>query len=140
MLPRDEYTQAHLFTSAIRLFEHLKGRPPSLEGLSDVLGASIEELSLLSRKLEEKGIIGVVATGGQYRFIVKDHLKIEDLPRDAEPVGLEDEITRFRSRQESRLRELEESLGVKSPRNQVFSELEKALKDPSRMKKKNPLD
>lgn len=140
MLPQDEYTQAHLFVAAIRVFEHRNGQGPSLRGLADMLCVSEEELSLLSRKLEEKGIIGVIATGGQERFMVRDHTRIEGLPKEAAPLALEDEISRFKAKQESHLKDLEERLSRSRDKSGVFSELEKALKDPERMKKKNPLD
>jgi DNA-binding Lrp family transcriptional regulator len=140
MLPRDTYNQAHLFVASIRIFEHLYSQPPSLKGLSELLLLSEEELSRVSRRLEEEGIIGVIKSGGESRFVIRDHTKIEELPRVPEASGMEEEISQFKNKQESRLKELEQSLGKKGDRSNIFSELDKALKDPSLMKKKNPLD
>lgn len=140
MLPGDSYTQAHLFVAAVRVFEHLHGQPPALRGLSELLLVSEEELSRISRRLEDQGIIGVIVSGGDPRFTVRDHTRIEDIDRSVQAPGMEDEITRFKSRQESRLRDIEESLARKGDKKSVYTELEKALKDPSLMKKKNPLD
>lgn len=53
---------------------------------------------------------------------------------------MQEEITQFKTRQETRLRDIEESLARKGEKKSIYSELEKALKDPSLMKKKNPLD
>ncbi len=140
MLPRDLYSQAHLFVSAIRIHEHLHLQPPSLKGLSETLRVSEEEISRVSRRLEEQGIISVVVSGADARFAIRDHRLIEDLPRDVEAPRMEEEITQFKSRQETRFRGIEESLAKKGDKSAVFSELEKAMKDPSLLKKKNPLD
>jgi DNA-binding Lrp family transcriptional regulator len=140
MLPVDIYSQAHLFVASIRVFEHLHGQPPSLKGLSELLHVSEEELSRVSRRLEDSGIIGIIRSGGDIRFSILDHTKIEAFPRSQEAPGIEEELTKFKSKHESRLKELEESLAKKGDRSSIFSELDKALKDPSLMKKKNPLD
>ena len=134
------YSQAHLFVAAVRVFEHLHLQPPSLRGLSELLGVSEEELSRISRRLEELGVIGVIVSGGDSRFAVRDHARIEEIPRSVESPRMEDEITQFKSRQETRLKDLEESLARKGDKKSIYNELEKALKDPSLMKKKNPLD
>ncbi|MCU0577548.1 MAG: hypothetical protein MUD15_12100 [Desulfobacterota bacterium] len=140
MLPGDLYSQAHLFVAALRVFDHLHGQPPSLRGLSDLLRVSEEELSRISRKLEDQGIVGVILSGGDARFTIRDHAGIEALPRSAETPKMEEEVSQFKTRQESRLKDIEESLARKGDKRSVFEELEKALKDPSLIKKKNPLD
>ena len=140
MLPGDIYSQAHLFVAAIRLFEHLRHQPPSLKGLKDLLQVSEEELSRISRKLEETGAINVIISGGEARFSIRDHMKIEEFPRSIEAPKMEEEISQFKTKQESRLKEIEQSLAKKGDKSSIFSELEKALKDPSSIKKKNPLD
>lgn len=140
MLPGDIYSQAHLFLAAVRVCEHLDRQPPSLKRLSDLLRVSEEELSRISRRLEADGIIGVITSGADVRFAVRDHAKVEELPRMQEAPRMEEEISQFKTRQESRFKGIEESLAKKGDKSGVFSELEKALKDPSLMKKKNPLD
>jgi hypothetical protein len=122
------------------VFEHLHYQPPSLKGLKDLLDVSEEELSRISRKLEVMGAISVIMSGGEARFTVRDHLKIEDLPRTVEAPRMEEEISQFKTKQETRLKGIEESLAKKGDKSSIFSELEKALKDPSILKKKNPLD
>jgi DNA repair photolyase len=140
MLPGDIYSQAHLFVAATRVFEYLHHQPPSLKGLEDLLQVSEEELSRISRKLEEAGAINVIMSGREARFSILDHMKIEEFPRSIETPKMEEEISRFKTKQESRLKEIEQSLAKKGDKSSIFSELEKALKDPSSVKKKNPLD
>ena len=54
---------------------------------------------------------------------------------------MKDEISQFKNQQQSRLKEIEKTLGKSTDKAKIFSDLEKALKDPSAAKtKKNPLD
>jgi DNA repair photolyase len=136
----DIYSQAHLFVAATRVFEHLQHQPASLKGLKDLLQVSEEELSRISRKLEEIGAINVIMSGGEARFSIREHMKIEEFPRSIEAPKMEEEISQYKTKQELRLKEIEQSMAKKGDKSSIFSELEKALKDPSSVKKKNPLD
>ncbi|MBN2298920.1 MAG: hypothetical protein JXM72_10010 [Deltaproteobacteria bacterium] len=141
MKSKDLYGQAHVFVSGIRVYEHLHGRPPTLQGLSSLLEISEEELSLLSRKLEERLIISVIRTGAEMRYSIADYIRIEDLPKVEDPSRIKDEISQFQSRQSTRMKEIEKSLGKSTDKARIFDDLDKALKDPSILKtKKNPLD
>ncbi len=136
----DIYSQAHLFVAATRVFEHLQHQPASLKGLKDLLQVSEEELSRISRKLEEAGAINVIMSGGETRFTIRDHTKIEEFPRSIEVPKMEEEISQYKTNQELRLKEIEQSMAKKGDKSSIFSEIEKALKDPSSVKRKNPLD
>lgn len=141
MMLKDLYEGAHLFVAGIRVHEHLHGRPPTLAGLARILNASEEELSLMARKLCDEKIVTAVVSGSECRYGIGDHTRIEDLPRNVQAPLMADEITQFQSRQQSRLKEIEKALGDSRDKKSIFSDLEKALKDPSsQQKKKNPLD
>lgn len=141
MMLRDLYEGAHLFVAAIRIHEHLYGRPPTLEGLAGILKVSPEELSLMARRLGDEKIVTEVVSGTECRYGVGDHSRIEALPRNVKAPQMAEEITQFQSRRQSRLEEIEKSLGDSREKKRVFGDLEKALKDPSsRQSKKNPLD
>ncbi|MDT8271617.1 MAG: hypothetical protein RRA35_00350 [Desulfomonilia bacterium] len=140
MQEKGPYDLALLFVSGVRVYEHLNTQPPSIGALSVLLRISEEELARISRRLEEKGIISIVRSGADVRVVVADHTKIEEIPKDQESSKMLDEISQFKSKQLSRLKEIEEALGKNSDKASMFSELEKALRDPSTLKKKNPLD
>ncbi len=141
MKSTDLYEQAHVFLAGIRVFEHLYGRPPTLQGLSELLKISEEELSLLGRKLEDRSIIRVILAGSQVRYSIADHILVEDLPRGQQTSQMKDEISQFQNKQQSRLKEIEKTLGRSTDKAKIFGDLDKALKDPSAIKpKKNPLD
>jgi len=141
MKSTDLYDQAHVFLAGIRVLEHLYERPPTLQGLSELLKMSEEELSLLSRKLEDRTIIRVIHSGTQVRYSIADGAGVESLPRGQQSSQIKDEISRFQDKQQSRLKEIEKTLGKSTDKAGIFSDLDKALKDPSAIKpKKNPLD
>ena len=141
MLPAGLYSQAHLIVAALRVREHLDRRPPDLNELAMMLGASVEELALLLRKLEDLGIVAAVKSGAGERFVPANHLAIEDLSREADAPGIAAELKDFKSRQQNRLSEIDELMKKPAAKPDLFKELDRALKDPSSLpKKKNPLD
>jgi hypothetical protein len=141
MTSKNLYQSAHLFIAGIRVFEHIYKRPPNLKDLSGILKISEEELSLLSRKLSDEKIITEIVSGAECRYGIADYVKIETLPKDEGTPRISEEISQFQNRQQSRLKEIEKSLGENRDRERVFSDLDKALKDPTALKKKNnPLD
>ena len=93
------YALAHLFVSAIRILEHQNNTPPTLEDISHILKISIERSHYLGRKLKEMGIIDEVEGSYGIRLFVKDHLKIEDIPREDDGGKLEAELKKFKASQ-----------------------------------------
>jgi DNA-binding Lrp family transcriptional regulator len=94
------YYEAHLFVAAIRVVEHLKNAPPSLDQIAKQLNFSAEQAGLISRRLEEAGIIGQVEGGFGRRWAILDHVKLEALPRDTKTSQLDDELKKFQSERE----------------------------------------
>ena len=91
----DFYSNAHLTVAAIRVCEHRHSTPPSLEEICDTLSFSIEKGSLILRKLKEMDIIDVVKGSFGDRFFIRNHLKLEDIPRGQEENKLEEELKKF---------------------------------------------
>jgi len=106
-----------------------------------MLKISEEELSLTARKLADEKIISMIVSGADCRYGISDYTRIEELPKESETPRMADEISQFQNKQQSRLKELEKTLSESRDKQRVFSDLDKALKDPSSLqKKKNPLD
>jgi len=124
------YEYAHLIVSAIRILEYQNSAPPALEDIAEMLGASIEETNRLCRKFKEFDIIEMLDKAGTVRLFVKDHLKIEDLPKESEESRLEAELKKFKQARESQRVDLD---SVKSEqadkKKKLHEELEKKLKD-----------
>jgi DNA-binding Lrp family transcriptional regulator len=135
------YANAHLFIAAIRILEHRQGRSPSLKEIADMLNLSSEETARISRRLDDAGIIGTAVSGTQERFYIIDHLLIETLPKEVKAPAMMEEVMRMKAEKEAKLNQLEGMMKKGPAKQELFSELDKAFKDPMAVKKKpNPLD
>lgn len=123
------YTDAHLFVAAIRVSEHLKKNPPSVKDICDLLELSEEKGHFLCRNLTERGIVESVEGAYGIRLYVRDHLKLEELPKEQAAPSLKDELQRF---QESQKGLANKVATIKSEREEkrksLFEEMEKKLK------------
>lgn len=136
---RDLYTSAHLFISAIRVCEHQNNSPPTVEDICQILSMSIERSSYICRKLKELGIIDVVEGSFGNRLFVRDHLKIEEIPRGDDASKLEEELKKFKESQKGLSQKIE-SIQTKQAekKKSLFAEMEKKLKQELDKKSKNP--
>lgn len=124
------YEYAHLIVAAIRILEYKMSAPPALEDVSEMLEISVEETNRLCRKFKDFEIIEVLDKAGTARMFVKDHLKIEDLPKQSEESRLEAELKKFKQARESKRVELESVKAEQAEKKKkLHEELEKKLKD-----------
>lgn len=129
MSAMDPYTEAHLITAAIRVLEHQTGAPPTIEAVCETLSFSPEHGRLLAKKLSGAGILEI--TKGAYgdRAFIKDHLAIENLPRQQEGETLQSEIERFRRDKQGFARKIETLKSKNEQRKKdLFAEIEKGIK------------
>jgi hypothetical protein len=125
----DFYSNAHLTVAAIRVCEHRHSTPPSLEEICDILSFSIEKGSLILRKLKEMDIIDVVKGSYGDRFFIRDHLKLEDIPRGQQENKLEEELKKFQDSQKALSQKVESFKAEQAQKKKnLFSEMEKKLK------------
>jgi len=132
----DFYNEAHIFVAAIRIFEHLNSRPPSVDELCRTINFSIERGNFISRKLEALDILEAV--GGSYgaRLYVSDHLRIEDIPRGEPGSKMEDEVKKFQDSQKAFSQKMETlQAEQKQKRKDRFADMEKKLKEELEKKK-----
>jgi hypothetical protein len=129
--PREDfYTEAHLLVAAIRVHEHVHSRPATLEDVCRLLALSAEHAGIISRKLEELGAIEAVQGSFGTRLFLRDHLKLEEIPRGELGRKLEDEVKKFQDTQRSFTQKIE-SLRVEQAgkKKNLFAEMEKKLKE-----------
>lgn len=126
---KNPYLEGHLFVAAIRILEHQTGSPPALKEISQLLQFSNEQAGLISRRLEEAGIVKVVESAYGDRWGIDDHLAIEDLPRDEATSQMDEALKKFKA-EKSKMAEKIDSIKEKQAEKQknLFSELEKQLK------------
>ena len=73
METKDQYSQAHLVVSAIRVLDHQQSAPPSIEEVCRTLRYTLEQVYMICRKLKEIGIIEIVEGAFGTRLSIKDH-------------------------------------------------------------------
>jgi len=132
----DFYNEAHIFVAAIRIFEHLNSRPPSVDELCRSINLSIERGNFISRKLEALDIIEAVKGSYGDRLYVSKHLGIEDIPRGAPGSTMEDEVKKYQDSQKAFSQKMETlQAEQKQKRKDRFAEMEKKLKEELEKKK-----
>ena len=127
---KDLYAQAHLLVAAIRVFEHINSRPPTIEDLCRTINFSIEKGNFICRKLEELDIIEAVEGSYGTRLFVRDHLKVEDIPRGEPDSNFEDELKKFQDSRKAFSQKIETIQSQqKQKKKDLFAEMEKKLKE-----------
>ena len=116
------YTTAHLFVSAIRVWEYQNDTPPALEEISQMLAMSIERGNYICRKLAEMGIVDSVEGSFGNRLFIRDHLKIEEIPREDDESKLEEELKKFQESQKGLSQKIE---SIQAKQAQKKKELDK---------------
>ena len=123
------YTTAHLFVSAIRVWEYQNESPPAIEEISHMLAMSIERGNYICRKLQEMGIIESVEGSFGNRLFIRDHLKIEKIPREDDESKLEEELKKFQESQKGLSQKIKTIQAKQAQKKKdLFAEMEKKLK------------
>jgi len=124
------YTMAHLVVAAIRLHEYRHAGPPAMEHICEALSISIEEGNRLSLKLKSLDIIEMMEKPGEVRLFVKDHVKIETIPDQAESRSMQSALEEFKK---SRTEEIDKIKSIQSSyadkKKKLHEELEQQLKN-----------
>jgi hypothetical protein len=135
----DLYSNAHLVVSAIRIFTHKNSKHPSLNEICKTLSFSLEQGNLICKKLKDLGIIDMVEGAFENQLFIKDHLKIEEIPRDKKEDRLEEALKKFKDSKKDFSKKIE-SFQAKQAEKQkaLFAELEEKLKKGSDKTKPTP--
>jgi len=135
----DLYSNAHLVVSAIRIFTHKNSKQPSMNEICKTLSFSLEQGNLICKKLRELEIIDVVEGAFENHLFIKDHLKIEEIPRDKKEDKLEEALKKFKDSKKDFSKKIE-SFQAKQAEKQkaLFAELEEKLKKSSDQTKSPP--
>ncbi len=123
------YSTAHLFVAAIRICEHEQSAPPSIDDVCRLISFSLERGNFICKQLKEMEIIEAVEGPYGVRLSVKNHIKIEDIPKEEIESALEDELAKFKQTQKSFAKEIESfTVKQKEKKKSLFDEVEKKLK------------
>ena len=125
----DLYSNAHLVVAAIRIFTHKNSKNPSLNEVCKTLSFSLEQGNLICKKLKELGIIDVVEGAFENHLFIKDHIKIEEIPRDKKEDKLEEALKKFKDSKKDFSKKIETFQAKQAEKQKaLFAELEEKLK------------
>ncbi len=136
------YEQSHLVVAAVRLFSHREGKMPTASDIAVLTGFPSDVTTFLCNRLVDLEVLRVVKGAFDDRFHIKDHLKLEELPRSVDSEEMAREVERFRSGQEEKQKKIHDLFkGGEHDRRkrERLKELEKDFKGPGK-KRPNPLD
>ena len=123
------YYKGYVITEAIRIFIHHKGIQPSIKDLSATTSYSKETVYFICNRLEEHVIVEVVKGAFDEKVYLKNHTRLEDLPRETERVDFREDIDKLREKSLKRKKEIERIQETEAEKKKdLFSELEKKLK------------
>jgi hypothetical protein len=129
METRNNYQNAHLLVSAIRILEHQKSRPPSIEDVCQMVSFSLEQGNFMCNKLEDMGAIEVIEGAYGTRLFIKNHLILEEIPQDEQESRLGAALKEFQSSRKTYSKKVE---SIKADQNKkrknLFADLEKKFK------------
>ena len=123
------YDSAHLFTAAVRLLTYQDQSPPDIDQVCALLKLSRERGGFICRRLEEIGAVEAVKGAYGLRLFVRDHLKIEEIPKEGAPDRLQDELHKFQAAQKDVTSRIETMRAdQKKKKKNLFEEMEKKLR------------
>lgn len=129
MKVKDFYSQTHLVVSAIRIYSDQNSKAPSVESICKTLSMSTEQGHLICKRLDEMEIIEMVKGPYGTRLFIKDHLKIEEIPKDDSGTSIKDELEKFQNTQKDFKQKIEDFKTRKSEEQKnLFAQIEERLK------------
>jgi hypothetical protein len=125
----DFYSTAHLFVAAVRVWEYQNSTPPSVEDVCHILSFSLERSNFICKQLQDLGIVEAVEGAYGRRLYIKNHLKIEDIPKGETGSKLEEELSKFKKTQKEFTQKIESIQAKQAQKKKdLFAEVEKKLK------------
>jgi 3-isopropylmalate dehydratase small subunit len=94
-----------------------------------IISFSLEQGNFICKKLKEIGVVDVVEGGFGTRLFIKNHLKIEEIPKTQKKDTLEESLKAFQNSKKDFTQKIE-SFQAKQAKKQkdLFAELEEKLK------------
>ena len=130
MQKTDFYSNAHLVVAAIRVLAHKNASPPTIDEVCRTISFHLEQGNFICKKLKEMGILDVVEGAYGTRLFIKNHLKIEEIPKGEKDGSLKEDLKKFQDSKKDFTQKIE-SFQAKQAKKQkeLFAELEKKLKN-----------
>jgi hypothetical protein len=123
------YHHSHLFVAAIRILDHQKSAPPSIEAVCSLLDFSLEQGHFICNKLVDMEIIEIVEGAYGMRLFVRNHTLLEDIPISDQESKLDEALKQFKASRKGHAKKVASiQADQKEKRKNLFADLEKKLK------------
>lgn len=138
------YEEAQILMAAVRLFQHLEKRPPTVAEVAERTRFSVETVHHLCNRLEKIGAVERVRSAFEDRIVLREPLKVEALRGVEEPVGIEAELKKWKEQRAEAVREVEKRFSAgksAKEREERYAKIEERLrKGGMREEAPSPLD
>lgn len=123
------YVEGHLAVAAVRVLEHQKNMPPSVEDVGALLSVSREQAYRMCNKLNDLGIIKILEGPFGNKIDIRDHGRLEEIPREDLSPGMEAELEKFRQQRKGISEKVETIKAEREEKKKnLFADIEKAFK------------
>jgi hypothetical protein len=136
MAHKPSYEDGHLVVAAVRVLSHQSDKPPTPESIADLLGLAPDFARNLVVALGEEGILKVVETPFEMRVEVKEHSRLEDLPRESHGPSIQDELEEFAKRKKKEVEDTEKMFTIDEIEKKKKEKLSKLAEEMKKMKGK----
>jgi hypothetical protein len=133
------YEDGHLIVAAVRVLSHKADKPPTPEGIADLLGLAPDFVRNLVVVLGEEGILKVVENPFEIRVEVKNHAKLEDLPRESQGPSIQDELDEFVKRKRKEVEDTGKMFAIDEMEKKKKEKLARLDNEMKKMKGKGPM-
>jgi len=136
------YEDGHLIVAAVRVLSHNSDKPPTPEDIAGLLGLAPDFVRNLVIALGDQGILKVVENPFEIRTEVKNHNRLEDLPKESEGPSIQDELDEFVKKKRKEAEDTEKMFTMDEIEKRKQEKLSKLDEEMKRMKGKgrSPFD
>jgi len=129
MSGEDLYSSGHLIVAAIRVLEHQKKVPPSIQDVCHCLSLSVEQGHLMCRRLHERGVVEMIEGAFGSKLFVRNHTALEDMAEEAQAPALAEEVKKFQDSQKGMAEKIASiKAEQKEKKKSLWADLEAQLK------------
>ena len=131
------YEDGHLIVAAVRVLSHNSDKPPTPEDIAGLLGMAPDFVRNLVIALGDEGILKVVENPFEIRTEVKNHNKLEELPRAAQGPSIQDELDEFVKKKRKEVEDTEKMFTADDIEKRKKAKMSKLNEEMKKMKGKS---
>ena len=125
------YEDGHLIVAAVRVLSHNADKPPTPEDIAGLLRLAPDFVRNLVVALGDEGILKVVENPFEIRTEVKNHIKLEELPKEAQGPSIQDELDEFVKKKKKEVEDTKKMFAmdeIEKKKQEKLSKLDEEMK------------